>query len=193
MTAPALILPQLQVPEIRLPEGPLTGAEAFEGVRRGLLEGLLGSEDSGWRRARDKLIAWAGFSNAMEDEILDSIFGDHATINLFSAPTYLALVTVAVAEGDTGSTITEANYTGYARKSIAAADMGASSGGTKSNTAQQQFANATGGSSTIIGWAQCSASTAGKVGLFGTSTSTVISATQTPATIAVGALSGSLD
>lgn len=189
----ALVLPHLEVPEIRLPSGPLTGAEAFEGVRRGLLEGLLGSGDSRWRRAREKLIQWAGFSDAMENEILDSIFGDHATINLFTAPTYLALTTVAVAEGDTGSTITEANYTGYARKSVEAADMGAASGGSKANVNQLQFANATAGSSTVIGWAQCSAAAAGKIGLFGTCTSTTISATQTPATIAVGALSGSLD
>lgn len=138
-------------------------------------------------------LAMAGFSNFMENEVLDSVFGDHASINLFTAPTYLALVTVAVGETDTGSTLTEANYTGYARKSIAAADMSAAASGSKTNGNSLTFANCTAGTSTVIGWAQCSASSAGSIGLFGTCTSTVISATQTPATIAASALTANLD
>ena len=63
-----------------------------------------------------------GLSDATELLVLDSLFGD-GTTNLFTAPTYLALTTVAVTEADTAATITEANYTGYARKALAAADL----------------------------------------------------------------------
>lgn len=180
------------LPNVELPPGPLSGDEVFERVRRGIADGLR-SGDGVWRRARAKLVAFAGYSNAFENIILDRSFADPATALGPTDPVFLALTTVAVAETDTGSTITEANYTGYARKAVAAADMGAAAGGSKSNTAQQQFANATGGSSTVIGWATCDAVTTGNVILFGTCTSTVISATQTPATIAVAALTGTLD
>jgi hypothetical protein len=167
----------LAVPHIGLPAGPLTGDDVFGRLKAAL----------------DKLVVFAGYSNFAENEVLDSSMGDHATINLFTAPTHLALCTVAVAETDTGSTITEANYTGYARKSIAAADLGAASGGSKSNSVQQQFAGATAGSSVIIGWALCTASTTGNIIFFGTCTSTTVSSTQTPATVAVGALTATLD
>jgi hypothetical protein len=165
------------IPHVGLPTGPLTGDQVFRRVRAAL----------------DQLVVWAGYSNFAENEVLDSSMGDHATINIFTAPTHLALTTVAVAETDTGSTITEANYTGYARKSIAAADLGAAASGSKSNSAQQQFAACTAGSSVVIGWALCTASTAGNVIFFGTCTSTTISSTQTPATVAVGALTATLD
>ena len=179
------------LPPLDLSAGALTGDEAFRRVREGLRDGL-SSEDSAWRRARDKLISWAGFSNFEENEVLDSIFGD-GSVNINTAPTYLALTTAAVGEADTGSTLVEANYTGYARKSVAAADMGPASGGAKSNSARIQFAAATGGTSTVIGWAQCTALTVGNVIVFGTCTSTVISSTQTPATVAIAALSVTLD
>lgn len=194
----AIAIPQIELPHIELPAGPLTGEEAFERVREGLAEGLRGAvalrrPSNPWRRALDDLIRWAGFSNFEENEVLDSICGDHASINLNTAPIHLALTTSAVAETDTGSTITEANYTGYARKSLAAADLSAAASGSKTNSAQQQFAACTAGSSTVIGWATCTASTAGQVIMFGTCTSTVISTTQTPATVAVGALVKNLD
>ncbi|MCA1571156.1 MAG: hypothetical protein LC798_12735 [Chloroflexi bacterium] len=186
----------IAVPHIELPEGPLSGEQVFEEIRRGLrggLEGAVRDARSSWKRSLDDLIRWAGFSNFEELEVLDSIFGDHATINLNTAPTYLALTTVAVGETDTGSTLTEANYTGYARLSFAAADMTAAAAGSKSNTAQKTFAACTAGSSTIIGWAQCTALTVGNVIVFGTCTSTVISTTQTPGTVAAAALVANLD
>lgn len=123
--------------------------------------------------------------------MLDHIFGD-GTLTI-TAPTYLALCTTVPTDASTGSTIVEANYTGYARKSIAAADMSASSGGSKTNSNAITFAACTAGSSTIIGWALCDASTTGNVLCWGTATSTVISTTQTPATVAVGALIVTLD
>lgn len=182
---------ELAVPHIGLPAGPLTGDEVFGRIRDGLRRGL-SSEDSAWARLRDKLIVFAGFSNFEENEVLDTIFGDGA-VNLNTAPTYLALTTGAVAETDTGSTLVEAAYTGYARKAVAAADMGPASAGAKANSATITFAACTGGTSTVIGWAQCTSLTTGNVIVFGTCTSTVISTTQTPATVAIGALSVTLD
>ena len=132
----------------------------------------------------------ASFSDYLENKILDHIFNDSA----YTAPTpYLALCTAAVTDASTGSSITEANYTGYARKAIAAADMSAASGGSKTNSAAITFAACTAGTSTVTYWAICDALTAGNVLCWGTCTSTVISTTQTPATIAVGGLVVTLD
>lgn len=135
----------------------------------------------------------AGFSDAVEKKVLDHITGK--TSYTSPGPLYLALTTVAVTDADTGSTITEAGYTGYARKLIATADMTAASGTSSEthNNTTETFAACTAGTSTVIGWALCSASSAGDVVMFGTCTSTVISTTQTPATIATSALSLTLD
>lgn len=129
----------------------------------------------------------ASKSDYWENAILDGAFGDPTTPTI-TAPTYLALCTVVPTDSSTGSTITEASYTGYARKSIAAADMSAASAGSKTNANAITFAACTSGSSTIIGWALCDASTVGNILYWGTTTSTVISTTQTPATVAVGGL-----
>ncbi len=133
----------------------------------------------------------ASFSDYWENAILDATFGDpDVTI---TAPTYLALCTTVPTDSSTGSSIVEANYTGYARKSIAAADMSAAASGSKTNGNAITFAACTAGSSTVIGWALCDASSAGNVLCWGTATSTVISTTQTPATVAVGGLVVTLD
>jgi hypothetical protein len=133
----------------------------------------------------------ASFSDYLENAVLDHIFGD-GTLTI-TAPTYLALCTSVPTDASTGTTISEATYTGYARKSIAAADMSAAAAGAKTNSNAITFAACTSGSSTIIGWALCDAATVGNVLCWGTATSTVISTTQTPATIAVSGLSVTLD
>jgi hypothetical protein len=111
-------------------------------------------------------------------------------------PVYLALCTVVPTDSSTGSTITEASYTGYARKSVAGSDWALAVEGSPSTIANANvltFAACTGGTSTVLGWALCDALTAGNVIMWGTCTSTVISTTQTPATVAVGLLSLTLD
>src|SRR5258708_2847114 len=90
-----------------------------------------------------------GLGNEAENEVLDSIFGDHATINLYGPGVYLALTTVAVAETDTGSTITEAGYTGYARKKIEPAAMSAAASGSKTNSEALTFAACTASSASL--------------------------------------------
>jgi len=101
---------------------------------------------------------------------------------------YLALCTTAPTDASTGSTIVEANYTGYARKQIAAGDLNAAASGSMTNANAITFAACTAGSSTIVGFAICDASSAGNVLYWGTVTSIVIDTSHTPATVAAGGL-----
>lgn len=135
----------------------------------------------------------ASFSNYLEDKLLDHIFND----GTFSAPSpSLALCTTAPTDSSTGATIVEATgATGYARLAIAASDVSASSGGSKTNSAALTFPAITAGSATVVGWAICDSGTtgAGNMLVWGTATSTVISTTQTPPTVAIGGLVVTLD
>jgi hypothetical protein len=136
----------------------------------------------------------ASFSDAYEAKVLEHIAGK-TTLTLVT-PIFLALTTVVPTDSSTGTTITEATYTGYARKEVKAADWAAASGTSPTaikNSKELVFAACTGSTSTIIGWALCDASTVGNVIMWGTCSSTVISTTQTPATVAVEALSMTLD
>ena len=138
----------------------------------------------------------AGLSDSVEKKILDHLTGKTAYTS--PAPLYLHLTTVAVVDADTCATLTSANYTGYAPIQIPSTDWNAAAGTTAAATnANQKLGGAcTAGTSTIIGWALGTASTAGGSGdvtHFGTCTSTVISTTATPPTINASALSIGLD
>jgi hypothetical protein len=110
------------------------------------------------------------------------------------AGSYLCLCSTVPTSTSTGSTIVELSYTGYARLSMAgnwtAATAATPSVGT--NTAQASFAACTAGTGTAIGFALCDASSAGNMIWWGTLTSVTISTTQTPATIAAGAVTDQL-
>lgn len=136
----------------------------------------------------------ASFSDYWETSVLDGTFGDPTTPTI-TAPTFLSLTTVVPSDSSTGATITEAAYTTFARISVSAASMGAASAGSKTNTSGYTGAACTGSSSTIVGWALLDSVTlgAGNMLCWGTATSTVISTTQTPPTIAVGGLVVTLD
>jgi len=133
----------------------------------------------------------ASFSDYAEDEILDHALSDGAWTE--PANLFLALCTSVPTDASTGTTIVEANYTGYARIEIAATDLSASSGGSKTNSAAITFAACTSGTSTVIGFALCDAVTVGNVIMWGTVTSKVIDTSNTPATVAIGALVCTLD
>lgn len=154
---------------------------------RRLMEAESGIPDVGrWLRG----LELGGKSDYLENKILDHNFGDGA----FTSPTaWLALCTVVPEDSKTGSTITEAGYTGYARLKIEASAMSAASGGSKTTSEALTFAACTASSSTIIGWATCDASTVGNMLYWGSATSTVISTTQTPPTIASGGLTATED
>jgi hypothetical protein len=133
----------------------------------------------------------ASKSDYLENKVLDHCFSGKTE---FTKPQpYLALCTVVPEDGKTGSTITEAGYTGYARLKLEAASMNAAASGSSKNGSKLEFAACTASSSTIIGWATCDALTVGNMLYWGTATSTVISTTQTPATIAVEGLVGTED
>ncbi|MFA6135024.1 MAG: hypothetical protein WC869_13495 [Phycisphaerae bacterium] len=133
----------------------------------------------------------ASFSDYAEDKILDHALSDGAWTE--PANLFLALCTSVPTDASTGTTIVEANYTGYARIEIAATDLSASSGGSKTNSAAITFAACTAGTSTVIGFALCDAVTVGNVIMWGTVTSKVIDTSNTPATVAIGALVATLD
>lgn len=134
------------------------------------------------------------FSNWFQTTVLGHATGQDNTSWGNLAPVYLALCTVVPDSSKTGSTIIEANYTGYGRASIPNGGWntpvagGAGGQSTISNGSVITFASCTAGSSTVIGWALCTAPTAGNVVGWGTATSTVISTTQTPASVASGGL-----
>ena len=130
----------------------------------------------------------SGFSQYAAAKIIDHANGK--TSWTMPAGCFIALTTVVPTSTSTGSSITEASYTGYARFSQAA-NWTAATAATPSvgvNTATISFAACTGGTSTLIGFALCDALTVGNVIFWGTLTSTVISVTQTPATIAATVL-----
>jgi hypothetical protein len=130
----------------------------------------------------------SGFSQAYATRVLEHVSGK---ASLTKPTAWLALCTVVPTATSTGTTITEASYTGYARQEVPASILAAAVAGSPSsikNSTQFTFAACTGGTSTIIGWALCDAATVGNVILWGTASSTVISTTQTPATIAAEVL-----
>lgn len=137
-------------------------------------------------------------SNYAETHMIDHANGKTAWT--MPAVVALALCTIIPDSSKTGATITEANYTGYGRQAVAAATFNAATAGgagaasTTATNAAITFAACTAGSSTVIGWALCDSATtaAGNSLWWGSATSTVISTTQTPATIASGGLTESL-
>lgn len=131
-------------------------------------------------------------SDWLEDRLLDHLICIDTTFT-GAATLYVALCTAAPTDASTGSTITEATYTGYARKSTTAADWGASSGGTKSNSAAITFAACTGGSSTVTHFAICDALTLGNVFCYGTLTSQLAVSNGITPEFAIGDLDISLD
>ena len=130
----------------------------------------------------------ASKSDYLELAILDHVMSDGA----FTEPAniYMALTTVIPTDVMTGATITEATYTGYARKEILATDLSAAAAGSKTNSAAITFAACTAGSSTIVGFVINDSVTtgAGNNLYWGTTTSKVIDVNNTPPTIAVGGL-----
>lgn len=128
----------------------------------------------------------SGKSSYLENKLLDHALGKNA----FTMPSalYIALCTVVPTAASTGSTITEANYTGYARKQVAASDLNSASGGSSTTNVAEVFAACTAGSSTIIGFALCDAATLGNVLYWGSVTSKTIDTSDTPATVAAGGL-----
>lgn len=133
-----------------------------------------------------------GYADATENLLIDAENG-RGSGYVVTSPWYLALTTAAVTDADTGSTMTEATYTGYARKSVASTDMAVASAGSSANGNAIIFAACTGLTSTVIGFAKCIAATVGVLQKYGTVPSTVVDVTHTPPQFAVGQLTTSID
>lgn len=133
----------------------------------------------------------ASFGNAVENKILDHIVAN-AT---YTAPTpSLGLWTTTPDDTYTAASGTELTYTTYARQSISSTNMSPAASGSVTNDVAITFPAVTAGGGTVIGWVLCSSSSgAGDNIAWGTATSTVISTTQTPPTIAIGGLVINLD
>lgn len=134
----------------------------------------------------------ASFSDYLENKVLDYIFNDPSTA-FISADPYLGLWTSALTDASTGATAGEAAYTGYARLQVANTNMSAAAAGSKTNSAQLQFAACTALSATVTFFGTFDALTVGNMLLWGTVTSTTVDTSHTPATVAIGALVATLD
>ena len=125
-------------------------------------------------------------SDYLEDKLVDHITGTTS----FTMPVnvYMALCTAAPTDASTGTTITEAAYTSYARVECSD-DWNASSGGTATNSAAITFPAATGGSETLTHFVLVDASSAGNVLVHGAlDASLAVSSGITPE-VAIGSLS----
>jgi len=129
-----------------------------------------------------------GKANYLSNKDLDHNLGK--TSFTMPATVAIALLTVAATAASTKASVTEANYTGYARLKVEATSLNAASSQKSTNSAKLEFAACTALSSTIVGFIIVDSTTAGAGNAlyWGTTTSTVISTTQTPATIAANAL-----
>lgn len=160
------------------------------------------SEAMKWTDIDDRLRAegvptaiTSGLAQYSMAKLIDHVNGKTA----FTMPTTvaLALATTAPTSTSTGATVVEATYTGYGRQTIAGAGFNAATAATPSvatNNGAITFAACTAGTSTLLGFMIADSATtgAGNALWYGTLASTVISTTQTPATVATTAMSLSL-
>lgn len=113
-------------------------------------------------------------SNYCGNALLNSLFGKTSDFGaLPSAPTlYVGLLTAEPSASDTGSTVTECAYTGYAREATAATDWDAAASKEVDNGALVEFGECTAGSETVTYAALFDAATGGNLlawGAVGTS------------------------
>jgi len=129
-------------------------------------------------------------SDYLENKLVDHVTGKAS----FTKPTaYVALCTAAPNDASTGSTITEADYTSYARVETSASDWDAASSGSAANAAAIEFPECTGGSNTVTHFVLVDASSSGNVLVHGALSSSLdISDGITPS-FAIGTLTVSCD
>ena len=137
------------------------------------------------------MMGGASFGNAVENKILDHIVSN--TSYTMPVP-YLALWTSTVDDTSTAATAGELTYTTYARMAVSSTNMAPAASGSVTNDVAITFPAVTAGGGTVTFWMLASSSAgAGDNIAWGTATSTVISTTQTPPTVAIGGLVIGLD
>jgi hypothetical protein len=100
----------------------------------------------------------AGFSDYLEDKVLDHVFGG----NSYTAPGTLYLALYTAAPSDTGGG-TEVSGGSYARKSMAAMTVSGTSPTTATNGSAVEFVTATGSWGTVTHVGVMDASTSGNL------------------------------
>ena len=134
----------------------------------------------------------ASIGNAVENKVLDHI--TNQTSYTMPSAASLGLWTSTVDDTSTAATAGELTYTTYARQAISVTNMSPAAAGSVTNDVAITFPAVTAGGGTVTFWMLCSsASGAGDNICWGTATSTVISTTQTPPTVAIGGLVITLD
>jgi hypothetical protein len=142
-------------------------------------------------QGKGPMMGGASIGDAVENKILDHIVNNAA----YTAPTpSLGLWTSAVTDASTAATAGELTYTTYGRQAISSTNMSPAASGSVTNDVAITFAAVIAGGGTVTFWMLCSsASGAGDNICWGTATSTVISTTQTPPTVAIGGFVITLD
>lgn len=109
-------------------------------------------------------------SDYLENALVNSLLGKTSDLGaLASAPTvHVALCTSAPVDSDTGTTISETGYTGYARQLANAAAWASASAGTSTNATEIAFPVSTGAADTVTHFALVDAITTGNLLAFGT-------------------------
>ena len=148
----------------------------------------------GWHLVKQQVplgLVAASAGNAVENKILDHLTNQTS----YTMPTpYLALWTSALDDTSTAATSGELTYTTYARQAISGTNMSAAASGSVTNDVAITFPTVSSGGGTVTYWQLASSSSgAGDTIVWGTATSTVVSTTQTPPTVAIGGLVVTLD
>lgn len=142
-------------------------------------------------KGQPPIMGAGSFGDAVEVKILDHIVGN-ATYGAVTPS--LGLWTSTLTDASTAATAGELTYTTYARVAISTTNMAPAASGSVTNDVALTFPAVTAGGGTVTFWMLCSSSSgAGDNICWGTTTSTVISTTQTPPTVAIGGLVITLD
>jgi hypothetical protein len=160
------------------------------------LRGEIRSQRARWENDLPPIAGGSGqMSSWAEQAVLNHLTGQDNASWANLSPVYLALCTVVPTSSSTGSTITEATYTTYARTSMSNTAWNAASGtapASATNAGTVTCPACTASTSTIIAMAICTALTVGNVIFWMSCASTVISTTQTPPTVAAAGISNGL-
>jgi hypothetical protein len=149
------------------------------------------------RRWLDRLIsAMSGYSEEFTEKLLAHSWGK--TSFTMPAEMFLALLTSVPTASSTGESVeaTEATYTGYVRLKLDLTKFKLTKAATSTikNELELTFAACTGLEKTVTAWATTTKKRAEAcpINMWGTCSSTVISTTQTPPTVAAEKLVGEL-
>lgn len=176
----------------------VTEASKFASVIRDVLD-LAEVEGLRWPQIQRRLVAEGvptAISSGMSQFLMPAIINHSMGKTAYTMPSTvgMALCTAAPTSTSTGASITEAAYTGYTEEAVAASSLNSATSATPSvmtNSSAITFPNCTGGTSTLLGFVIKDSTTIGSGDClwYGTLTSTTISTTQTPPTVASGSLS----